>query len=93
MISLVCSNPSEPFVSIPSMTVFCFLLSTDCAVEGEGETSCGRYEFEDAVFSVKRGDYAFLMEKVSQNLEKAKVCVTAHKQQMLNHWYFVMSIK
>ncbi|XP_057215981.1 dipeptidyl peptidase 3 [Triplophysa rosa] len=44
----------------------------DCAVEGEGETSCGRYEFEDAVFSVQRGDYAFLMEKVSQNLEKAK---------------------
>lgn len=66
MISSVCS-----FV----LTLGCFLLSTDCAVEGEGETSCGRYEFEDAVFSVQRGDYAFLMEKVSQNLEKAKVWV------------------
>lgn len=49
------------------------LFFTDCAVEGEGETSCGTYDFEDAVFSVQRGDYAYLMEKVSQNLEKAKV--------------------
>ncbi|XP_062867238.1 dipeptidyl peptidase 3 [Trichomycterus rosablanca] len=44
----------------------------DCAVEGEAECCCGTYDFEDAVFSVQRGDYAFLMEKVSQNLEKAK---------------------
>lgn len=50
-----------------------FLYFTDCAVEGEQETCCGTYDFEDAVFSVQRGDYAYLMEKVSQNLEKAKV--------------------
>uniref|UniRef100_A0A8C1APT2 Dipeptidyl peptidase 3 n=1 Tax=Cyprinus carpio carpio TaxID=630221 RepID=A0A8C1APT2_CYPCA len=36
------------------------------------EVCFGKHEFEDAVFFVKRGDYAFLMEKVCQNLEKAK---------------------
>lgn len=50
------------------------LPSADCCdAEKGGESFCGRYEFEDAVFSVKRGDYSFLMEKVCQNLEKAKV--------------------
>jgi len=56
--------------------VFSFfpLWSADCCDAEKGsETFCGRYEFEDAVFSVKRGDYSFLMEKVCQNLEKAKV--------------------
>ncbi|CAB1333135.1 unnamed protein product [Coregonus sp. 'balchen'] len=43
-----------------------------CAVDGEGETRCGRYDFEDCVFTVSRGDYAYLMKKVSENLEKAK---------------------
>ncbi|XP_076131405.1 dipeptidyl peptidase 3 isoform X1 [Alosa pseudoharengus] len=44
----------------------------DCVSDGEGQTRCGRYDFEDAVFNVHRGDHAPLMEKVSQNLEKAK---------------------
>lgn len=58
----------------PSFSFTSTLLSfTDCAVEGEQETCCGTSEFEDAAFSVQRGDYAYLMEKVSQNLEKAKV--------------------
>lgn len=51
----------------------CKLYFTDCAVDGEGKTCCGTYDFEDATFSVQRGDYAYIMEKVSQNLEKAKV--------------------
>jgi hypothetical protein len=42
-------------------------------VDGEGESRCGRYDFEDCVFMVSRGDYAYLMKKVSENLEKAKV--------------------
>ncbi|CAB1315945.1 unnamed protein product [Coregonus sp. 'balchen'] len=41
-------------------------------LDGEGETGCGRYDFEDCVFTVSRGDYAHLMKKVSENLEKAK---------------------
>uniref|UniRef100_A0A6Q2YUB3 Dipeptidyl peptidase 3 n=1 Tax=Esox lucius TaxID=8010 RepID=A0A6Q2YUB3_ESOLU len=45
---------------------------TDIAVDGEGETRCGQYDFEDCVFTVSRGDYAPLMKKVSENLEKAK---------------------
>uniref|UniRef100_A0A8C8GIY6 Dipeptidyl peptidase 3 n=1 Tax=Oncorhynchus tshawytscha TaxID=74940 RepID=A0A8C8GIY6_ONCTS len=41
-------------------------------MDGEGETRCGRYNFEDRVFTVSRGDYDHLMKKVSENLEKAK---------------------
>ncbi|KAL2094818.1 hypothetical protein ACEWY4_009537 [Coilia grayii] len=47
-------------------------IKTDCAADGEGQTRCGQYDFEDAVFTVHRGDYAPLMEKVIQNLDKAK---------------------
>lgn len=50
-----------------------FSSAVDCAGDGEGQTRCGRYDFEDAVFTVRRGDYAPLMEKVTKNLEKAKV--------------------
>ncbi|XP_027032578.2 dipeptidyl peptidase 3 [Tachysurus fulvidraco] len=59
----------------------------DCAVEGEGETSCGTYDFEDAVFSVQRGDYAYLMEKVSQNLEKAKAYAANQNQSQMMEEY------
>lgn len=65
------------FSFFPLFTVLHFFIalpSADCCdAEKDGETFCGRFEFEDAVFSVKRGDYSFLMEKVCQNLEKAKV--------------------
>lgn len=46
---------------------------TDCAVDGECETCCGSFNFEDKEFTVKRGDYAPLMEKVGHYLKKAKV--------------------
>lgn len=61
----VFSTSHCPLFSLPSADC--------CDAEKGGETFCGRYEFEDAVFSVKRGDYSFLMDKVCQNLEKAKV--------------------
>ncbi|TRY54148.1 hypothetical protein DNTS_034831 [Danionella cerebrum] len=54
----------------------------DCCAE-EGETCCGRFEFEDAVFCVKRGDYSFLMEKVCQNLEKAKAHAANENQERM----------
>lgn len=56
------------FSLMPTLLYF-----TDCAVEGERETCYGTCDFEDCTFLVQRGDYAYLMEKVSQNLEKAKV--------------------
>ncbi|KAM9451195.1 dipeptidyl peptidase 3 isoform 1-T3 [Clarias gariepinus] len=59
----------------------------DCAVEGEGETHCGTFDFEDAVFSVQRGDYAYLMEKVSQNLEKAKAYAANENQRQMMEEY------
>uniref|UniRef100_A0A4W4DY76 Dipeptidyl peptidase 3 n=1 Tax=Electrophorus electricus TaxID=8005 RepID=A0A4W4DY76_ELEEL len=47
----------------------------------ERRTRCGTYDFDEAVFSVQRGDYAFLMEKVSQNLEKAKAYAASDNQK------------
>lgn len=46
---------------------------TDCAVDGECESCCGSFSFEDKEFTVKRGDYASLMEKVSCSLKQAEV--------------------
>lgn len=61
------------WVFFPFLHFFSLPSADCCDAEKGGETFCGRYEFEDAVFCVKRGDYSFLMEKVCQNLEKAKV--------------------
>lgn len=46
---------------------------TDCAVDGECESCCGSFNFEDKDFIVKRGDYAPLMEKVCHYLQQAQV--------------------
>uniref|UniRef100_A0AAY4ARL4 Dipeptidyl peptidase 3 n=1 Tax=Denticeps clupeoides TaxID=299321 RepID=A0AAY4ARL4_9TELE len=51
------------------------------------DTPCGTYEFEDAVFTVCRGDYAPLMEKVSQNLEKAKAYAANENQKRMLEEY------
>uniref|UniRef100_A0AAR2JCZ2 Dipeptidyl peptidase 3 n=1 Tax=Pygocentrus nattereri TaxID=42514 RepID=A0AAR2JCZ2_PYGNA len=51
------------------------------------ETPCSMFEFEDASFSVQRGDYAFLMEKVSQNLEKAKAYAANENQAKMLEEY------
>uniref|UniRef100_A0A8C1P366 Dipeptidyl peptidase 3 n=1 Tax=Cyprinus carpio TaxID=7962 RepID=A0A8C1P366_CYPCA len=59
----------------------------NCAVEGKSEVCCGKHEFEDSVFSVKRGDYAFLMEKVCQNLEKAKDYAANENQKRMLEEY------
>lgn len=75
------------FFSFSWLFSLCFFISFPsadcCEAEKGGETFCGRYEFEDAVFSVKRGDYSFLMEKVCQNLEKAKVW---QRSTWKKHW-------
>ncbi|MED6270730.1 bifunctional diacylglycerol diphosphate phosphatase/phosphatidate phosphatase, partial [Characodon lateralis] len=44
----------------------------DCAVDGECESSCGSFNFEDKEFIVKRGDYSPLMEKVCHYLQQAQ---------------------
>ncbi|XP_029557347.1 dipeptidyl peptidase 3-like [Salmo trutta] len=59
----------------------------DCAVDGEGETRCGRYNFEDCVFTVSRGDYDHLMKKVSENLEKAKDHAANENQKRMLEGY------
>ncbi|KAG9338203.1 hypothetical protein JZ751_026955 [Albula glossodonta] len=59
----------------------------DSSADGEGETRCGRYEFEDAVFHVRRGDYAPLMKKVSDNLDKAKTYAANESQQRMLEEY------
>ncbi|KAM9780860.1 dipeptidyl peptidase 3 [Syngnathus typhle] len=44
----------------------------DCTVDGECESCCGCFDFEGKEFSVKRGDYAPLMERVCYYLQKAQ---------------------
>lgn len=45
----------------------------DCAVDEECESCCGSFNFEDREFTVKRGDYASLMQKVCHYLQQAQV--------------------
>lgn len=59
------------FIYLTCVTVMS--VNTDCAVDGECDSCCGCFNFEDKEFSVKRGDYAPLMEKVSHYLQQAQV--------------------
>lgn len=51
----------------------CAARSADCAVDGECDSCCGNFNFEDKEFTVKRGDYASVMEKVCHYLQQAQV--------------------
>lgn len=51
----------------------CTARFADCAVDGECGSCCGNFNFEDKEFTVKRGDYASLMEKVCHYLQQAQV--------------------
>ncbi|XP_062309788.1 dipeptidyl peptidase 3 [Osmerus eperlanus] len=62
-------------------------VTTDCAVDGEGETCCGRFEFEGCVFTVQRGDYAHLMKKASDNLHKAQAHAANENQRRMLEEY------
>uniref|UniRef100_A0A8C2AZV3 Dipeptidyl peptidase 3 n=1 Tax=Cyprinus carpio TaxID=7962 RepID=A0A8C2AZV3_CYPCA len=64
----------------------CYEVRLASAEKGD-EVCCGKHEFEDSVFSVKRGDYAFLMEKVCQNLEKAKDYAANENQKRMLEEY------
>ncbi|XP_023699233.1 dipeptidyl peptidase 3 [Paramormyrops kingsleyae] len=59
----------------------------DRTVDGETETHCGQYEFENAMFTVRRGDYAPLMKKVSENLEKAQAYAANENQRRMLEEY------
>ena len=39
----------------------------------------GSSEFKGCTFRIERGDYSGILSKVVENLEKAKVCITAKK--------------
>uniref|UniRef100_A0A8C9TQ51 Dipeptidyl peptidase 3 n=1 Tax=Scleropages formosus TaxID=113540 RepID=A0A8C9TQ51_SCLFO len=51
------------------------------------DTRCGKYEFGEAVFTVRRGDYAPLMKKVSENLEKAQAYAANENQRRMLEEY------
>ncbi|XP_022594632.1 dipeptidyl peptidase 3 isoform X1 [Seriola dumerili] len=59
----------------------------DCAVDGECETCCGSFNFEDKEFTVKRGDYAPLMEKVCHNLQQAQAYAANENQRKMIEEY------
>ncbi|KAG8008069.1 Dipeptidyl peptidase 3 [Nibea albiflora] len=59
----------------------------DCAVDGECESCCGSFNFEDKEFTVKRGDYAPLMEKVSYCLQQAQAYAANENQRKMLEEY------
>eukprot|EP00064_Thunnus_orientalis_P007283 superscaffoldBa00000796_g7303 len=59
----------------------------DCAVEGECESCCGTFNFEDKEFTVKRGDYAPVMEKVCHYLQQAEAYAANDNQKKMLEEY------
>ncbi|KAM4620942.1 dipeptidyl peptidase 3 isoform 2-T2 [Polymixia lowei] len=59
----------------------------DCAMDGEGESHCGSFNYDDKEFTVKRGDYAPLMEKVSYYLEQAQAHAANENQKRMLEEY------
>lgn len=59
----------------------------DCAVDGERESSCGSFSFEDKEFIVKRGDYSPLMEKVCLYLQEAQAYAANENQKKMLEEY------
>ncbi|XP_056449594.1 dipeptidyl peptidase 3-like [Gadus chalcogrammus] len=62
-------------------------VTSDCAIDGEGETRCGSFSFEDKEFTVKRGDYAQIMERVCHYLEEAQAHAASENQKKMLEGY------
>uniref|UniRef100_A0A8C5CEF9 Dipeptidyl peptidase 3 n=1 Tax=Gadus morhua TaxID=8049 RepID=A0A8C5CEF9_GADMO len=62
-------------------------VKSDCAIDGEGETRCGSFSFEDQEFTVKRGDYAQIMERVCHYLEEAQAHAASENQTKMLEGY------
>uniref|UniRef100_A0A3Q3MV47 Dipeptidyl peptidase 3 n=1 Tax=Mastacembelus armatus TaxID=205130 RepID=A0A3Q3MV47_9TELE len=56
-------------------------------VEGECESCCGSFNFEDKEFTVKRGDYGPLMEKVCSYLQQAQTYAANDNQRKMLEEY------
>nr|XP_046265769.1 dipeptidyl peptidase 3 isoform X2 [Scatophagus argus] len=63
------------------------VVQKDCTVDGECESCCGSFNFEDKEFIVKRGDYAPLMEKVCYYLEQAQLYAANENQRKMLEEY------
>ncbi|XP_077448467.1 dipeptidyl peptidase 3 isoform X1 [Stigmatopora argus] len=59
----------------------------DCAVDGECDSYCGCFDFEGKEFSVKRGDYAPIMERVCHYLQKAEAHAANDNQKKMLEEY------
>lgn len=66
---------------------------TDCAVDGECESCCGSFSFEDKEFTVKRGDYSRVMEKVCYYLEKAQVRRLRMQWSLHEYQFYHLNLK
>uniref|UniRef100_A0A8D3BUB4 Dipeptidyl peptidase 3 n=1 Tax=Scophthalmus maximus TaxID=52904 RepID=A0A8D3BUB4_SCOMX len=62
-----------------------FSTASDCAVDGECESCCGTFNFEGKEFTVKRGDYAPIMERVSYHLKQA-YAANENQRKMLEEY-------
>ncbi|XP_008820495.1 dipeptidyl peptidase 3 isoform X1 [Nannospalax galili] len=60
------------------------VLNTDPALDSEVTYKLKNYEFQGSHFQVTRGDYAPILQKVVEHLEKAKAyAANSHQEQML----------
>ncbi|XP_036715200.1 dipeptidyl peptidase 3 isoform X5 [Balaenoptera musculus] len=60
------------------------VLSTEPILDSEMNSKLKSYEFQGSNFRVTRGDYAPILQKVVEHLEKAKAyAATSHQEQML----------
>lgn len=60
------------------------VLNTDPALDSELTSKMKSYEFQGSHFQVTRGDYAPILQKVVEHLEKAKAyAANSHQEQML----------
>ncbi|XP_015229344.1 PREDICTED: dipeptidyl peptidase 3 [Cyprinodon variegatus] len=62
-------------------------IQKDSAEDGECESSCGSFSFEDKEFIVKRGDYSPLMEKVCHYLQQAQAYAANDNQRKMLEEY------
>uniref|UniRef100_A0A8C9X434 Dipeptidyl peptidase 3 n=1 Tax=Sander lucioperca TaxID=283035 RepID=A0A8C9X434_SANLU len=67
-------------IVVSPISFFCTPLTP---LEGECESCCGSFNFEDKEFIVKRGDYAPLMEKVSYYLQQAQAYAANENQRKM----------